>query len=210
MRESEKGALIAMGSTQETKQRFVSTWAQICSKSVEISVECAPLCAPLCLPRPPPPPRTPRPLLFLLLLTLIGIGIGVVLAAFGFLNDENNFLNNECELECAGALSPNTINTTIIFCPTGGGVGLKNEFGNAARGAGAAQTITTTVAAPNEPFYSGPSGGGLGLNNEFGKGVGGVAPVQTTTIATIFFYSCWYSCWSSWKQRRRRRRSRTR
>ena len=104
----------------------------------------------------PPRPRTPQPLFIFIILTLIGIGIGLNLCEnsvigfeFGDLINEYNVLNNVTELECGGALTPigtNTINecnatgvannTTFTLANTGGGVCLKNKFGNDGRGAG--------------------------------------------------------------------------
>ena len=75
--EKMKWPLIIDRSSQKTKQRFVSTWPQIWSKSVEIFVDCS--SAPLMTP-----PRS-RQTTFILLIPPIVLAIGTIFgAAFQF------------------------------------------------------------------------------------------------------------------------------
>ena len=91
--------LIADRSSQQATQRFVSTWPQIWSKSVEIS-DCDNAC------RPSRPPHPTLILLFSAIVLAIATIIDVVfeLKSRGFgdfnagFNVFNNEINNECEL----------------------------------------------------------------------------------------------------------------
>ena len=92
----------------KTKQRFVSTWPQIWSKSVEISIDCENAGAPLIAP----PPRSPQTRLILsfpaillaisAIFELVGCAFELESSDFAGFNVQNNKLINECELEKSG------------------------------------------------------------------------------------------------------------
>ena len=118
--ESEKmmWPLIMYRSNHKTKQRFVSTWPQIWSKSVEISVDCENASAPLLAS----PPRAPE-MRFILCILAIVLSIATIFDAvfglksreFGFVDNVfNGFNESKLELECdlRDALSSHT-NSTI-------------------------------------------------------------------------------------------------
>ena len=149
-----KWALISTRSTQETKQRFVSTWSQIWPNSVEIFFNCSNHSAPLCATPKNPTPYPPIPIAYVLFWIIGMILIGIIFGnIFGGFNNVFNGLNNEYKLECGGALLLNAANTTntnsatgvairttINLTNSGVGLGLKNEFGPA-------QIIATTYTA---------------------------------------------------------------
>ena len=99
-----KRPLISIRSSQQqTRPRFVSSWAQICSKSEEISVNRSIECVSLITP-PLPRLRQPR---FILAILAIGLAIATIFDAVfaiksresvGF-NNAFNVLNNDFKLE---------------------------------------------------------------------------------------------------------------
>ena len=99
-----KWSVIVDRSNQHVHQRFVSTWAQICSKSVEISVNRPVASTP---PLITLPPRQPR---FILAILAIVLSIATIFGDLfesesrdvGGFNDCFNVLNNDfkLELEC--------------------------------------------------------------------------------------------------------------
>ena len=102
--EKMKWPLIMDRSSQKTKQRFVSTWPQIWSKSVEISIDCLDASAPLITPSPLRSPQTRLILLFPVIVLVISGIFGRVFALesrdFAGFNIQNNVLNNEIKNEC--------------------------------------------------------------------------------------------------------------
>ena len=178
--EKMKWPLIMDRSSHKTKQRFVSTWPQIWSKSVEISVNCSAPAAIASLFATPP--HAHQTIFTLLFTTRIGIRIGVVLTVFGLLNNESNVLNNEFELE-RGALLLNETNTngatgvaigtTFILTNSGVGLGLKNKFDSVVRGAG--PTIATVTAAATTTTNE-------NINNEFYAGAPATHTINTNSV----------------------------
>ena len=100
--ESEKWPMITDRSSQQPKQRFVSTWPQIWSKSVEISVDCQNASTPLIVP--PPTPYPPMSIIFVLFWIMFYVIVNKENNLSEILNEsENEFeleLDLECELEC--------------------------------------------------------------------------------------------------------------
>ena len=164
---------------QQARQRFVSTWAQICSKSVEISIdfpnESAPLCAPC----------SSHPILFLLFSAIVSAIASIFAAVFplkpgdfnGF-NDYFNVFDNGFEWAKSGLsnneygvcdilLSPvfNTIGaaadttaTAFNLCPTPVGLEKFGDLGCDLFTVLSVQATETTITIIENKTKSGPNG----------------------------------------------------
>ena len=159
-------------SQQQPKQRLISTWPQIWSKSVEISVNHSNANAPLM--RPSAPHSRSHQGIFISLISAIVLPIGTIFGDilvgfkdyFSVLNDDFDF---ELEYDLRGVLSSHTNNTTgapgytqvpgFNLFPTG--VGLA-EFGDlgcdlcAVLSARAIVSTATTVTVANKSGSNGP------------------------------------------------------
>ena len=176
--------LIADRSCQQTsRQRFVSTWPQIWSQSVEISINCSNPSAPLFAFCPHHPIFILSFAIFILLIaTIITRVFDLEPCDFGFnaennvLNNEiNNEINNEYESEKSGLTNndsyvvdvlSSTLNDTIRAAvtvapgfdlyPTGGGPGQTNENEHDFNAVSTATAIVTIIPNQNKSEPHGP------------------------------------------------------
>ena len=105
-----KWPLITNRSRQKTKQRFVSTWPQIWSNSVEISIDCQNASAPLITSRQHSHSHShsrPHDTIFILLILAIGLSVASIVGGifdlksrnFGVLNGDFNVFDIDFKVE---------------------------------------------------------------------------------------------------------------
>ena len=109
--ERDKWPLIAGRSSQQQKQRFVSTWPQIWPKSVEISVDAQNASTSLTVP-PPQSTSAPYPLIFV----LFWIMFYVIVNKEYDLSEISNESENEFELELDLELECKNVNCYFYDC----------------------------------------------------------------------------------------------